>query len=125
MENLKGFEQNASFSNSEKKVIESRAPNTLEVQLDQKSFHITMFPIIDSQDTLISTGCIVADQSKSLKQAEKDIQHHMALLESIGKTQSQFMSARSRAESFKFLLNTFIDMTESEFGFIGEIYQDD
>lgn len=109
----------------EEKVIGEEEARQFDLMLNNQHYHISVFPILNARGDLILTGCIVGDQSHSLRKAEKHIQSNIELFEAISQTQSQFMNLLSRKESFNYLLKTLIDMTNSEFGFIGEVFLDD
>ncbi|BFM40333.1 PAS domain S-box protein [Synechocystis sp. LKSZ1] len=60
------------------------------------------------------------------KQAQQLLQHNNQLLQGITQAQAQFITAQNRLEIFEGLLTLLLDMTDSEYGFIGEVlFRDD
>ena len=55
------------------------------------------------------------------KQFQLLLQENLQLLQGITQAQSQFITAQNRLEIFEGLLATLLDVTDSEYGFIGEV----
>ncbi|MFZ9738556.1 MAG: PAS domain S-box protein [Prochlorotrichaceae cyanobacterium] len=55
------------------------------------------------------------------KQAEQLLQEKLELLREVTAAQSQFITAQNRLEIFERLLATLLDVSNSEYGFIGEV----
>jgi len=113
------------FSEIDQQVIKSKQAVTFELKMDQMEWHVTTFPIFDAAKALVLTGCIVANQSKSLRKSEKSLNKKTQLLEAISHTQNQFMNIGTRKDSFDCLFRAVLSFTNSACGLIGEVYRDE
>jgi PAS domain S-box-containing protein len=62
------------------------------------------------------------DLEKRVKERTTDLQRSHALLEIISQAQSQFITAGNRQRIFNHLLTQLLELTDSEFCFIGEVF---
>ncbi len=85
-----------------------------------RTYLATVFPITDEQQSVIATGFIAKDITErklAISQKEKTNQ----LLKAIGHAQNEYISGEDAATIFSNLLHSVLDITGSEYGFIGEI----
>jgi len=80
----------------------------------------TIVPFLDSRGRVFQHLAIRFDIT-ARKQAETDLQGNNALLQTIGRAQSQFITAGNRRAIFEDLLEGLLELTDSEYGFIGEV----
>jgi PAS domain S-box-containing protein len=62
------------------------------------------------------------DLEKRVRERTTDLQRSNALLETISQAQSQFITAGNRQRIFNHLLTQLLELTDSEFCFIGEVF---
>ncbi|MEB3885432.1 PAS domain S-box protein [Lyngbya sp. CCY1209] len=80
----------------------------------------TIVPFLDSRGRVFQHLAIRFDIT-ARKRAETDLQRNNALLQTIGRAQAQFITAGNRLTIFEDLLEGLLELTDSEYGFIGEV----
>lgn len=83
----------------------------------------TSTPIRDANSTLIGVVVVFSDIT-ARKEAEQMIRRSNRLLSAISQAQSRFISSVNSRELFNELLDNLLLITDSEYGFIGEIFHD-
>lgn len=120
------YRQHPGLKTLQYQVLSSSEPKQVELDYAGKSYHLNVFPISGVEGEPEMAGCIIADQSESLGLAGRKIASQMRLLEAISQVQNNFMLPSSSRRSFDVLLSHFVSVTDSEFGFIGEVnYEED
>lgn len=66
-----------------------------------------------------------ADLSHAKKELSKKYSNQLSLLESVNKLQKAFIASDDPKESFELLLSELINLTDSEFGYIGDVLYDE
>jgi signal transduction histidine kinase/DNA-binding response OmpR family regulator len=84
----------------------------------------TLKTLIEVQEQLTEETTIkLEDDVKKRKEIEKEKQRTLLQLQQINEIQLNFFQSGSKNKTFNKLLQTFLESTESEYGFIGEVLQ--
>jgi PAS domain S-box-containing protein len=82
--------------------------------------HVSASPIVDIKDQTIGILDMIIDTTQR-KQAEQDIKRHGKVLEGINQVLSESLTCETESEVIVKCLKVAEELTESEFGFFGEI----
>lgn len=72
-----------------------------------------------------TSGEKLQDEIKKHKLTGEKLEQHHVLLNTIKKVQDEFIEGMDRVEFFEYLLSSILEVTSSEYGFIGEVLHDD
>lgn len=115
------------FMNNDKKVIERGTVIELEETVNHgnklHTYISVKFPIRRENGDLFGVAGISTDITER-KEAEKKLKSSLCLLSSIKNAQSKYIIESYSKQLFDELLDETLNLTQSEFGFIGEILKD-
>ncbi|MCX8030824.1 MAG: PAS domain S-box protein [Thermodesulfovibrionales bacterium] len=95
----------------------------IEVEAFGGIFHVSCIPVFDDFDDSKSIKQIIhiATDIRELKETEKNLYLQQKLLMAINRGQQNFIAEEDKNTAFESLLSDILEITNSEYGFIGEV----
>lgn len=81
---------------------------------------LALFPVRNAEGTVVAIGGIARDVSETLR-TRQELERTNRLLAALTRAQSDFIREGDASDVFRALLELLIELTESEYGFIGEV----
>ncbi len=108
------------------RVLKTGQEETVEVREDnlKGDFLVTCSPLHDLDGTLIGSVHVALDITER-KRAQRALERDDALLRSIREAQSLYIEGADPKQVFSRLLDVLVSMTQSQYGFLDEVVNDD
>lgn len=107
-----------------KKVITEKTHQVIEDKRGKNLLRSHIFPVLGEGGAVKKIAIIAEDITKE-KEREEKLKRLNNTLDTIKQVQTSFLSGKETTETFYRLLELFIDMTESEYGFFDEVLEGD